>query len=202
MRLLPYLLAAVGQTNRRNASLSWALSSVRRLNFAPRLGAALEPAQGNRVGSLAAAQFTRHSSSRASRLLRRYSMRISWGLAIAGSALSLVLIGCAAIPDDDPTAEAGSFQQAAGVGIDAPIRDLLNNPATLAVLKRDMPGMVDNPQLDMARSMSLRQVAEFPEAGLDEAKLKLLQADLAAATTTARTEGTSEKPTDVAALKN
>jgi hypothetical protein len=129
-------------------------------------------------------------------------MRTSWALAITGGALSLVLSGAAPIPDDDPTAEAGSFQQAAGVGIDAPIRDLLNNPATLAVLKKDMPGMVGNPQLDMAMSMSLRQVAEFPEAHLDEAKLKIIQADLESATVTARTEGAAAKPTAVAALKN
>jgi hypothetical protein len=129
-------------------------------------------------------------------------MRISLGLAITASALSLMLISCAAVPDDDPTAEAGSFQEAAGVGIDAPIRDLLNNPATLAVLKKDMPGMIDNPQLDMVRSMSLRQVAEFPQAGLDAAKLNKIQADLEATTQVTRTEGISEKPTAVAVLKN
>jgi hypothetical protein len=129
-------------------------------------------------------------------------MRISSALAITVSALGLVLIGCAAIPEDDPTADAGSFQQAAEVGIDTPIRDLLNNPATLAVLQKDMPGMVDNPRLDMVRSMSLRQVAEFPEAGLDEARLKKIQADLEATTVATRTEGASGEPTAVAARKN
>ena len=129
-------------------------------------------------------------------------MRISLGLAITASALSLVLIGCAAVPDDDPTAEAGSFQEAAGVGIDAPIRDLLNNPATLAVLQKDMPGMADNPQLDMVKSMSLRQVAEFPQAHLDTAKLKKIQADLEATTVATRTDGVSAKPTAVAAFRD
>jgi para-nitrobenzyl esterase len=129
-------------------------------------------------------------------------MRISSGLAITASALSLVLIGCAAVRDDDPTAEAGSVQKAARVGIDAPIRDLLNNPATLAVLQKDVPGMVDNPRLDMVRSMSLRQVAEFPQAGLDAAKLKKIQADLEATTEATPTHGNSEKSADVATPKN
>jgi len=129
-------------------------------------------------------------------------MRISLVLAIATGALSLVLIGCAAVPDDDPTAEAGAFQKPTGFGIDAPIRDLLNNPATLAVLQKDMPGMVDDPQLDMVRSMSLRQIAEYPQAGLDEAKLKSIEADLEATTVAAPTERASVKPAAVVAIKN
>ncbi len=127
-------------------------------------------------------------------------MRISSILAIATSVLGLVLTGCAAIPDDDPTAEAMPFQEGAGVGIDAPIRDLLNNPATLAVLQRDLPGMMDNPQLDMVKSMSLRQIAQFPEAHLDDAKLGLIQADLVA-TNAPRTEGVSAIATAGAAVK-
>lgn len=129
-------------------------------------------------------------------------MRISAVLAIAASALSLVLVGCAAVPDDDPTAEAGAFQKPSGVGIDAPIRDLLNNPATLAVLQRDMPGMVDDPQLDMVKSMSLRQLAKYPQAGLDDAKLTSIQAHLEAATMATPTERALAKPTAVAEIKN
>ena len=89
-----------------------------------------------------------------------------------------------------------------GGGIDAPIRDLLSSPATLAVLQKDMPGMVDDPQLDMVRSMSLRQLAAFPQAGLNDAKLKSIQADLLATTVATGTQGASAKLTAVATLKN
>jgi len=123
-------------------------------------------------------------------------------LAIAASALSLVLMGCATVRDDDPTAEAAPFHKPAGIGIDSPIRDLVDNPATLAVLQKDMPGMVDDPQFDMVKSMSLRQLAEFPQAGLDDAKLRSIQADLGATTLAARGAGASAKPTAVAAIKN
>jgi hypothetical protein len=120
-------------------------------------------------------------------------------LAIAASALSVVLIGCAATPED-PTAGYASFLKP-GVGIDSPIRDLLNNPATSAVLQKDMPGMVDDPRLDMVKSMTLRQIAQFPQAGLDDAKLRSIQADLLATTVAPRTQAAA-KLTAVAAIKD
>ena len=125
---------------------------------------------------------------------------MSSALAIAASALSLVLTGCA-VTSDDPTADYASFLKP-GVGIDSPIRDLLNNPATVAVLQKDMPGMVDDPQLDMVRSMTLRQIAKFPQAHLDNAKLRSIQADLLATTVATQTKGASAKPRAVAAIKD
>jgi len=125
-------------------------------------------------------------------------MRISLALAIAIGALSLAVTGCAAV-SDDPTAGAASFRKPVGIGIDSPIRDLLDNPAALAVLNKDMPGMAEDPQLDMVLSMSLRQLATFPQADMDKAKLKSLQADLKATTLAVRTEA---KPAAIATLKN
>jgi len=47
--------------------------------------------------------------------------------------------------------------------IDTSIGELLDNPATLAVLDKHIPGLSTNPQIGMARSMglSLRAVAQF-----------------------------------------
>ena len=128
-------------------------------------------------------------------------MRISSTLAIATSVLSMVLTGCAAVPED-PTAGYASFLKPTRVGIDSPIRDLLNNPATLAVLQKDMPGMADDPRLDMVESMSLRQIARFPQAGLNKAKLRSIQADLVATTLAPRTEGASAKSTAVTTIRD
>ena len=47
--------------------------------------------------------------------------------------------------------------------IDTPIGDLLDNPATLAILDKLMPSLSSNPQIGMARGMglSLKAVAGF-----------------------------------------
>ena len=119
-------------------------------------------------------------------------MRISPVVAIVLGALSLGLADCAAAPED-PTAAAFSVPKPPGFSIDSPIRDLLNNPATLAVLKKDIPGMVDDPQLDMVESMSLRQMSQFPQAGLDAAKLQSIQVDLKAATVATKTEADASR---------
>ena len=41
------------------------------------------------------------------------------------------------------------------------IGDLLDNPATKAVLDKHMPGFAGNPQIDMARGMTLKQIQQF-----------------------------------------
>lgn len=47
--------------------------------------------------------------------------------------------------------------------LDTPIGELLDNPAALAILDKIMPGLSTNPQIGMARSMSmgLRTIAQF-----------------------------------------
>lgn len=128
-------------------------------------------------------------------------MRIAPVMATATCVISLALTACAAAPED-PTAGFGSIRKPSGVGIDSPIRDLVNNPAALAVLRKDMPGLVDDPQFDMVKSMTLRQLARFPQAGLNEAKLMSIQADLVATSAAPRAAGASAKAANVAAVNN
>jgi hypothetical protein len=64
--------------------------------------------------------------------------------------------------------------------VDWTVQDLLDNPAAKAVLDRDLPGAEDDPRLALVRSMTLRTVSQFPEAGIDAAKLAKIAADLAA----------------------
>jgi len=58
-----------------------------------------------------------------------------------------------------------------------PISDLLADPANKAVLDKDMPGLTTDPRLEMVKSMTLRALAAFPEAKLDDVKLAALQKD-------------------------
>ena len=65
--------------------------------------------------------------------------------------------------------------------IDTPIGELLDNPATLGVLDKHMPGLSTNPQIGMARSMgrSLRAVAQFSGGKITEELLTAAGAELA-----------------------
>jgi hypothetical protein len=64
--------------------------------------------------------------------------------------------------------------------VDWKIEDLLADPGAKAVIDKDLPGVEDDPRLDMVKTMTLRAVAQIPDAQIDDAKLAAIQADLAA----------------------
>jgi hypothetical protein len=57
------------------------------------------------------------------------------------------------------------------------IGDLLANPAAKSVLEKDMPALISYPGLDQIKDMTLRAISVYPEAQLDDAKLKAIQTD-------------------------
>lgn len=88
----------------------------------------------------------------------------------ASLAVSVSLAGAAmaqSVPSGQPT-------------IDWTVQDLLNNPAARAVLDKNLPGAEDDPRLQLVKAMTLRTVAQFPEAQIDQAKLELIASQLAA----------------------
>ena len=60
------------------------------------------------------------------------------------------------------------------------IGTLVDNPATKAVLDKNLPGFADNPQISMARSMTMRQIQSFAADVLTDEKLAKIDAELAA----------------------
>lgn len=64
--------------------------------------------------------------------------------------------------------------------LESTIGDLLANPQTKAVVEKYLPGLSGSPQLTMVQSMSVQQLAAFPQANIDDAKLKSLGKELAA----------------------
>jgi len=60
------------------------------------------------------------------------------------------------------------------------IADLVANPKTNAVLEKDWP-VVKQAPLDQVGSQTLRALSAYPQAELDDAKLKQIQADFDAA---------------------
>jgi para-nitrobenzyl esterase len=61
---------------------------------------------------------------------------------------------------------------------DTDIGTLLDNPVTKAILEKTMPGFTTNPQIDMARSMTLKQVQSFVPDQISDAKLTAIDAEL------------------------
>lgn len=62
---------------------------------------------------------------------------------------------------------------------DTTIGDLLDNPATKAVLQKHVPDMVANPQIDQARGMTLKAVQQYAPDMLTDKVLAEIDADLA-----------------------
>jgi hypothetical protein len=92
-------------------------------------------------------------------------MRNTLGAALMASAIALGAVG-AAIAQTETPAAATEAKSA--------------DPAAKVVIEKDLPGVQDDPRLDAVKAMSLRAVAQYPEAQIDPAKLAAIQADLAA----------------------
>lgn len=59
------------------------------------------------------------------------------------------------------------------------IGTLLDNPETKAVLDKHIPSFASNPQISMARAMTLKQIQGFAGDGLSDELLAKIDADLA-----------------------
>ena len=94
--------------------------------------------------------------------------------AVVAAAATLLVVGAAAAQDMATAVKSGP------PSIDWPIGDLLAYPAAKAVLDKDLPELSASPQLDMVKSMSLRTIAQFPQANLSDSKLATIQSDLGA----------------------
>jgi len=93
--------------------------------------------------------------------------------------LTLVLAAGTAAYAADP-APAAAAPAAAGASVDSKIGDLLATPATKAIVDKYMPGLETSPYLDMAKGMTVRDASKYPQAGLDDAKLTAMDAELKA----------------------
>jgi para-nitrobenzyl esterase len=84
---------------------------------------------------------------------------------------------------------ATAFFSAAGFAQDAPalahyttaettLGTLLDDPSAKAVLEKAMPGISTNPQIDMARSMTLKMIQQFAPDQFTDTKLAEIDAGL------------------------
>jgi hypothetical protein len=100
------------------------------------------------------------------------SMKKQLAAGLLGLTLSMAALAAAPALAQAPAAAA------AGPSVTVTtITDLLANPATKAVVDKYIPGLATAPQLDMVKGMTLKQLSQFPQAQLDDAKLAAIQAE-------------------------
>ena len=91
----------------------------------------------------------------------------------------LVAAGVAGSTGAAAQAPAAPAAASAYTTADTSIGDLIDNPATKAVLDKHLPGFAGNPQIDMARGMTLKQIQAFAGDAVTDDVLARIDADLA-----------------------
>ncbi|HEX7854811.1 MAG TPA: hypothetical protein VF503_14065 [Sphingobium sp.] len=95
--------------------------------------------------------------------------------ALSAAALLLAVAAPSAV-----FAQAAQTASAAAYSVESTdIGTLLDNPAAKAILDKYLPGFSSNPQIDMARSMTLKSVQQYSPDTMTDDTLAKVQADLA-----------------------
>jgi hypothetical protein len=94
---------------------------------------------------------------------------------LAAAALAVVAAATPALAADAPAAAAAAKFNTA----DSSIGTLLDNPETKAVLEKHIPQFVSNPQIEMAKAMTLKQIQGYAGDALSDDALAKIDADLA-----------------------
>lgn len=92
---------------------------------------------------------------------------------LTAAALTLSTIASPAFAADAPAA-AAKYSTA-----ETPIGTLIDNAATKAVLDKYLPQFTANPQIAMARSLTLKQVQSYAADAMTDETLAKIDADLA-----------------------
>jgi hypothetical protein len=100
--------------------------------------------------------------------------------AVLTAGLVLAAPAIAAPTPSDPAASPTTAASSATYSTTAStLGDLLDNPATKAVLQKHVPELVANPQIEMGRGMTLKTLQSYAGDTLTDEKLAAIDADLA-----------------------
>lgn len=106
-------------------------------------------------------------------------MKILKLMALVALPFALPAIAPAIAAEPAPTAAPAPAPAPAFSTAATDIGTLLDNPLTRAVLDKHLPGFAGNPQIEMARAMTLRQIQSFAGDMLTDEVLAKVDADLA-----------------------
>jgi Spy/CpxP family protein refolding chaperone len=102
-------------------------------------------------------------------------------LLVGLSALTFTMIAGAALAQSSTAPDSSAAPMAAMPGKPSVkttmISDLLANPATKAVVEKDLPGLTADPRLQQAMSMTLTDIEAYSEGKITDAVLAKVQAD-------------------------
>jgi hypothetical protein len=105
-------------------------------------------------------------------------------LLVGLSALTLAMTadGVLAQSTPAPSGSAGSMANMPGMAAKPSVKttmisDLLANPGTKAVVEKDLPGLVADPRLQQAMSMTLTDIEPYSEGKITDAVLAKVQTD-------------------------
>ncbi len=103
-------------------------------------------------------------------------------LAIAFASLALAAVSGTVMAQTQTQTPppAAPAQAAARPTIASPIKDLLANPQTLAVMEKHLPGVSEHPALPQFQDMTLAQVAPLSNGAVTPAIIAAIDADLKA----------------------
>lgn len=105
-------------------------------------------------------------------------MNLAFRLLAATASLALSCTSVSAV--EAPPAATTQPAKPAFSTSETDIGTLLDNPKTRAILDKHIPQFVSNPQIDMARSMTMKQIQSFAGDVLTDEVLNKIDADLTA----------------------
>ena len=94
------------------------------------------------------------------------------------NALIVGLIATASLSVSAPAFAADAAAATGYTTADTSIGTLLDDPAAKAVLDKVMPGFTSNPQIDMARSMTFKQIQQYAPDQITDVALSKIDAEL------------------------
>jgi hypothetical protein len=100
---------------------------------------------------------------------------------LAGVAGLSIFLAAAGAMAQTPVAPAAAASAKPSVD-STTVGDLMANPATMAVLQKDVPEVLADPRIEQAKGMTLKEIEPYSEGKIDDAKLAAIQKDLDAAT--------------------
>lgn len=101
-------------------------------------------------------------------------------LTIFAAALACIAVGTPALAAE-PAAVAASAEHAKPkyTTADTEIGTLLDDPKAKAIIAAHIPGLVDNDQIEMARSMTLKVIQTYAPNDVTDARLAAIDAEFA-----------------------
>ncbi|HXD02895.1 MAG TPA: hypothetical protein VN627_06265 [Novosphingobium sp.] len=99
--------------------------------------------------------------------------------AIAAALAAITLPAAAGATEPAKTAAQAPAAKQAYTTADTDIGTLLDDPAAKAIVEKYIPGLTTNPQVDMARAMTLKAVQAYAPDEVTDERLAKIDADLA-----------------------